>query len=340
MIYPTVLLFTLLITATALNAQSLIAVQNGGTPKFYEQLTEAINNSNDGDTLYIPGGSFSLSIAIDKRLHLIGVGYHPDSTIYTNPTVITGNLVLITGASGGSITGVNLKGSVVFGENETNGDVNHYEVSRCIFDFVICQSVLPAYNSFIQNVMNNTAHMNGTCYNMFFNNIITNGPTKLGLGSTVKNNIMFGNIKNEYYYHYSDTYKSNNTVFENNIIYSYDILYYGSNNIYKNNLFPVDFDVVSPNQNCIYSNNQSSTTVFVNHSGTIFDFTNDYHLKSDSPGKNAGTDGTDIGIYGGTFPWKEGSVPSNPHFQSVQISGKTDNSGKLNVKIKVAAQER
>jgi hypothetical protein len=30
---------------------------------------------------------------------------------------------------------------------------------------------------------------------------------------------------------------------------------------------------------------------------------NKYKLKSSSPGKNAGTDGTDIGIYGGQYPW-------------------------------------
>ena len=73
-------------------------------------------------------------------------------------------------------------------------------------------------------------------------------------------------------------------------------------------------------------------TTFVNHS-------NDFHLNITSLGKNAGTDGTDIGIYGGAFPWKEGSIPTNPHFQKINIAPKTDNSGNLNVKIKVAAQD-
>jgi hypothetical protein len=31
----------------------------------------------------------------------------------------------------------------------------------------------------------------------------------------------------------------------------------------------------------------------------------DFRLKSDSPGKNAGTYGTDVGIYGGSYPWPQ-----------------------------------
>jgi len=66
---------------------------------------------------------------------------------------------------------------------------------------------------------------------------------------------------------------------------------------------------------------------------------NDYHLKADSPGKNAGKDGTDIGIYGGSYPWKEGSLPFNPHYQKIQVAPKTDNQGNLNVNIMVKAQD-
>ena len=68
-------------------------------------------------------------------------------------------------------------------------------------------------------------------------------------------------------------------------------------------------------------------------------FHNNYRLKSTSLGHNAGTDGTDIGIYGGVFPWKDGSMPSNPHIISKTIPGTTDASGNLNVNIKVEAEK-
>jgi hypothetical protein len=75
-------------------------------------------------------------------------------------------------------------------------------------------------------------------------------------------------------------------------------------------------------------------------SSTSFSYSDDYHLKSTSVGVNAGRDGTDIGIYGGAFPWKEGSLTFNPHYQRINISPTTDNNGNLNVNIKVEAQER
>ena len=65
-----------------------------------------------------------------------------------------------------------------------------------------------------------------------------------------------------------------------------------------------------------------------------------FNLPSNSPYKNAGADGTDIGIYGGAFPWKEGSVPFNPHYQTIKIDPKTDPAtGNLKVEIKVKAQD-
>lgn len=69
-----------------------------------------------------------------------------------------------------------------------------------------------------------------------------------------------------------------------------------------------------------------------------FSYQYDFNLQIQSPGINAGTDGTDIGIYGGAFPWKEGSIPINPHIQTKTISSTTDPSGNLPVNIKVMTQ--
>ncbi|MBL4585431.1 MAG: hypothetical protein JKX84_00010, partial [Flavobacteriales bacterium] len=59
-----------------------------------------------------------------------------------------------------------------------------------------------------------------------------------------------------------------------------------------------------------------------------------------SPGAGAGTDGTDVGIYGGSYPYKHGAVPFNPHVQINQIDNQTNGQGELPVNIRVAAQER
>ena len=62
---------TLILLSAAIHAQGLIAVQNGGTPRFYESLEDAITNAQNKDTLYIPGRIYSFTdskITIDKEL--------------------------------------------------------------------------------------------------------------------------------------------------------------------------------------------------------------------------------------------------------------------------------
>ena len=69
-----------------------------------------------------------------------------------------------------------------------------------------------------------------------------------------------------------------------------------------------------PGTGNIGSGNMNSTNpLFVNFPllGAAFSWSYDFHLQATSPGKNAGTDGTDIGIYGGMLPLEPGT---NPHF--------------------------
>ena len=53
-------------------------------------------------------------------------------------------------------------------------------------------------------------------------------------------------------------------------------------------------------------NNVASTTLFVSGVSSIQNtpalYNIDWHLKVTSPGHNAATDGTDIGMYGGSYP--------------------------------------
>ncbi len=76
---------------------------------------------------------------------------------------------------------------------------------------------------------------------------------------------------------------------------------------------------------------------FVDQEGAVFDYTHDYHLQS--PAQYVGTDGTQVGIYGGMHPFKEGSVPMIPHVISKSISHSIDAEGKLQVEIEVSAQD-
>jgi hypothetical protein len=74
----------------------------------------------------------------------------------------------------------------------------------------------------------------------------------------------------------------------------------------------------------------------MNWTSSSYLYTDNYHLKT--PGTHIGMDGTQVGIYGGLRPWKEGSLPLNPHIQSKVIADKTNASGQIQVQVKVAAQ--
>lgn len=313
-------------------AQTLIAVQNGGAPKFYTILQDALTNAQNKDTIYIPGGVYSFSgtaITINKELHLIGTGHHPDSISATGITRLNVDISIASGANNSTFEGLSLKGgfSVV-----SNDDTHNVAISRCI-----CTGLYLASHSthciISENVIKGAVSGNNAQDNLFSNNVIESYVSDFGVNNIFRNNFF---MISSYPYSLSSI---EGCYFQNNVFAytppSQDI----ESNVFENNLFlrVVMFPAGSINSNNIIS--QTSASTFVNQSGSTFNYSHDYHLKPDSPGKNAGKDGTDIGIYGGTYPWKEGSIPANPHFQSIKISPKTDNLGNLNVRVKVAAQD-
>lgn len=300
------------------NAQNLIAVQNAGTPSFFLKITEAIESAQNGDTIYIPGGSFG-DCTINKRLHLVGVGHDPDSTKATLVTFIP-YVLFDTGSSGSTLTGIRI-GDLIIGNG--SDEIKNLIISRCYI--VDCSFNIKCSNiTFIQNIILNVWGSNNRDisfsnnkigslrdfeYCSFRNNIILSIPSGGGVSLSVFENNYFGSSGIVY-----------NSILNNNISYSgFNIT---TQNVGANNLFY-----------------QDAGSIFVKEDSD-FEYGNDYNLQSDCEGKNAGKDGTDIGIYGGAFPWKEGSLPFNPHYQKIQISPTTDNNGNLNVNIKVAAQQR
>ena len=95
---------------------------------------------------------------------------------------------------------------------------------------------------------------------------------------------------------------------------------------------------------CILGDGYQSSTIllpdlsdiFFSYSGNgNFSYLDNFHLKSECPGVGAGTDGTDLGIYGSSSPTSEGWIPSNPHIYFKQINTQTNSSGTLPVQIKV-----
>lgn len=325
------------------SAQNLITVQNGSKVQFYTSLDSAYVHSADGDTIYVPGGSYDVSkITIRKQLFIFGVGYNPDSTKATNFSYLTGTLTIDPGIKGGLLTG--------FALCRINLDaVSNYTLTRCNVGTIIFTpsggSSLSSDNIFIENVIgyldggestnnlfqNNIVGLFGnfSSNNMFNHNIVLGSYSTCGGGgsgspegnvssSTIENNIIIGTISND-----TRNCTINNNLFVNSNGSSNGSFYLTNGNIGSNN----------------YIIGLGSLFVkYPANNSTAYNYSDDFHLMSNSPGKNAATDGSDIGIYGGQFSWQDGAIPINPHIQKNIVSTNTDAKGNLKVNITVEAQ--
>ncbi len=146
-----------------------------------------------------------------------------------------------------------------------------------------------------------------------------------------------------------------NCVLKNNIFKSYNGMTGGAstNNIFSNNLItPSGFSGYLPTTTFAGASSQISNIIdsSMNHTfdsipncvnfQTQATFANQFklQLKTTSLGHNAGDDGTDVGIFGGTSPWKAGAIPNNPHIYYKLINGTTNTNGDLPVNIKARGE--
>lgn len=348
----------LLIFCMQLNAQNKIAVYTPSTSVTHicPTLDSAYKLSSSGDYIYLPGGTFTLG-TIKKSIHIIGAGYNEDSSSATGITVINSLLIIQHGAENGSIQGIKFTNLLEFDlSDDITTNFSKFEISYCYLPLGI---MFGTYSSGI-TVSNITIR---NCYLGY--NIDGNGYDLGSLYGQLTNSVISNNIIKDVLGVGSGNYFSNNIFFR--FSSAFQSLNLGSNCIYENNIFQ---ESVGSNSNCtnsvfnhninaspVTNNGNTGTanivlsfdsTLFINPGAKqvdsynrifyVYDVHNNYNLASGTVAKNAGTDGKDIGIYGGALPWKDGSMPSNPHISYKSIPSQNDPSGILNVTIKVKVQ--
>ena len=317
----------------ALHTASGVQIFNGSNA-----FVNAHNAASSGDTIYLSGGTFYANFDITKPLYIYGAGHYLDSTQATGKTILNGYLNIKEHTDGLHIEGIDLTGYINVACS-TPDTINNISI---------------AYSKISNNINLGT---NSASYT---NNFVLIRSVVIGdinftraTNAAVYNSIIQGRITN-----------SNGILYENNILfYSFSLYGYctitGDNNIIKNNIFFKNETTsgVGGNGNQLFNNLFTATTpsfgvsytasgnyypvnidsVFVNNNIYTFDYSKNYHLKH--PDTYIGTDGTQIGIYGGTFPYKEGAVPSNPHIQLKNVAPTSDSNGQLQIEFKISAQD-
>lgn len=320
------------------NAQQKVALQSNGTTLVFggaNAFVNAYTASTNGDTLYLPGGTIPYPPTINKGLVIIGAGHYPDSTLATGKTVLTGNLTITQDADKLWLEGIEITGNITFANNSK---VDSVTIKRCKFNDLNYQgtAVTPCTNNnIIQNIIIGSVSLTNATSSLLSNNVINSiivNANNIG----ISNNILLYSIVGytPLFNNVDDCFISNNIIFRT---YCGPTYFHTSSdlNTFSNNIFAL----VPAVGNNTFTNNYNTvdlSTVFVNQLGTEFSYNQNYHLVS--PATYVGSDSTQVGIYGGLYPFKDGAVPQNPHIQTKSISTQTNTNGDLNIQIKVRAQ--
>ncbi|MDD3080549.1 MAG: hypothetical protein PHH37_15815 [Paludibacter sp.] len=334
--------FMALFIAMFASAQSVFVVQNDTSSSAYLTLQAAVDAAIPGDYIYIPGGNFTIGdLQIDKQLHIIGAGHYPDSTQATGRTNLAGNIIFNTGADHSTLQGIYLENDISFGKDIDHGVVSNVFISRC--------NVNKLYFTYKGSPSTNCG-----ASNVYVKDCIIRGDLSGGYsyGHVVENTILSGCLN-----YISGNFQFRNCIFTN---MSYYLLYNVSSTLFSNCIIPSAGYLIWSNpakctfNNCVMNNYwggrteanfydclylEDVKTVFKDVPEYKFDYKYDFHLNDSTIANTAGTNGTQCGIYGGENPFKEGGVPINPHIQFKKIPNSTDSQGKLNIEVRVKAQE-
>lgn len=343
-----ILLLSIISASVSLtNAGTITVSNNPNSPGQYTDIQTAANNANDGDTLLVAGSptQYSGATITDKEIHIVGIGYNPNKqTPYPTSinTMYLGVMDNTFNANGSSIEGCDIFSLTTEGNWSSAISIDMLAIRRCsITSFAIGDylSNLIVHNNIIGEIGCNGVNTTGIIVN---NNIITtqfSNPQNV----TMTNNLFIapsGSV-------FTGSFL-NNCLIANNIFYG--ISPYATNATFctfNNNL---SYNTSNDNFYTLSTNTGSGNFVgqdpnFVSESDYTYQDTDDFNVNAGSPVINAGTDGTDLGIYGGLIGWEEGGTsgsgfmysqePQFPQVNQMNIQNSViPVNGTLNVQVK------
>lgn len=339
---------------------------NPNSPVPLTNLQTAIDNAASGDTIMVAGSPNSYGdIAIPKPLTLIGEGYNDQ--LGENSTVgivyIRSSNVYFSGFN--SSNGITFDAANAPGNNLINVTVERcYQLTSFSFDGGPFSNPRLMRNIRIRNTIsfNGTLRVsqnNGKDWILFDSLIIENnifhvpafynwGPNITGANTIIaRNNLFFngnngGNLNTLFYYHWYGT-SLHDVIFYNNIFWDcnptksvnctfMNNLTYGNGSGEPTVGSPGDPAFGTGNNDTLpgptNGNLYSQDPMFVNFAPhQAFSYNLDFHLSPGSPAIGTGVGGTDIGIYGGYYPFRVGEGPRIPIVDFINISNTAVPSG-------------
>ncbi|MFN3839420.1 MAG: hypothetical protein ACK4RF_01820 [Cyclobacteriaceae bacterium] len=327
----------------------------------------AHNASLAGDTIYVYGSPFDYgTLTISKRLVVMGAGYAPNNQ-FGQPTR-AGQISLFrdgsTDPSGSVIIGFFISGSINCTGTLVTNNVTIFRNRITNYIYLYINSTLQAtgwtiYNNIVYQVLANASSRTAASATniLIANNIITGSITNINSNTVlIDHNVFLGP---------SNLYQLWNVIVTNNIfvrssgdIFSSEVVFctFNKNISLQNtigpassysptNIFEATYIGTGGGSNSGSGNLVGTNPLFENvPNNDTYNITYNYRLQSGSPGKNYATDGTDLGIYGGSYPFPSGGTPGSgfdtspmppvPQVTAVNIQNATiAPNGTLNVQV-------
>ena len=337
-------LFILCLSISITNA-AILTVDKAPHAGQYSTLQEAHDAASIGDTIHVfPSVGSYEAITVTKTLHFMGAGFSKSSD-NLKPTLLIGTMIFSEGSDGSTLESFGRGGGLY-----VTIDANHITIKRnllhritiienhsgtCIIQNYISENS-ENYAIYVHN-NNDVFVANNIIWNMYQKGYNTyNKVNEGGNGIFASHNsitlTLFHNIFNV------------RTKFNNIYPCSYGanaIIASGANIDIANNIF-LD-GKISASTGYFYYNMCESTqlpdqnrnirnvnmdTVFINHSNA------DFHLAENSPAKNAGRNGVDMGIYGGSTPFVDNGIPSAPAIIQIEADHVVSKTHGLDITIK------
>jgi len=325
------LLLFLCIAISAKTKATIITVSNAiNSPAQYTDLQLAINAANNGDTIYVSGSNSTYgNVIVNKKLVLIGTGFNPQKEFPVVAQLNSLALDSIIGQSSGAgslIEGFNFLPNNSFqslscGSGPSTGYYNIY-TNTCLNNVTIRRNQFASFiavggaNWVLENniIISSNIHVWNNINAVIRNNIIQFGSI---LYSHQPNILVSNNLFINAYSAFDNFDNGNIT---NNIFYGATPVNVGSG-VFNNNLtfntnqntLPYGSNVGSGN-----INNQDPQFTSIQTLNYQFNPLDNYKLLATSPGHNAGTDGTDIGPYGGASPFPSSPISGEPQVPQVK----------------------
>jgi len=310
---------------------------------------DAMNAAQHGDAITISAGQYTAAnISKAVTIHGSGMSFYSDSLTSHEPTIIQGDITI---SIPDSITDrLDIEGIYFANTIYYSGTLNNALFMKSRFGNIAYSTNTARLinSSFIHCRVAEYICLVSNCNACFVNSVVWN-PSNYRDNNTYTSGSSFefdncivgwdGNTRHNNYYHYVETVV--NSYYKNCIIVSPTSGYYMPNNctsyyslgISYSSSFNIFKNIVSKNNT--NKNLGNSYSIFNSTVNSNYSDVQTYSLTPEAQSKYPGTDGGQVGIYGGSLPYDEN--PSTPQITKFKVASKSTADGKLSVDIEVKA---